>query len=397
MKNLDEQAFWAIARTDIKTFARVAFGHIYPGTQFLDNWHIDAILYELEEARAGHNPRLIINLPPRHLKSFLVSVVFPAFLLGHNPSARIIAVSYSDELAGTLARDFRRIVEGPWYRKIFPGVKLVKNTGSEVATSEGGYRYAISVGGSLTGRGADFFIIDDPIKPEDALSDKQRKKNNDWFSTTAFSRLDDKKFSVMILVMQRLHVNDLTGFIEDSGFRKISIPSIAREDSVYRTGHDTVHERNTGDILQPEREDGRQQYQDAPCPQAAEVSTAWTRQRENDRRKLDAEKAEQEKQGAKAEADRRKIAQELKACAASKDCDLNDIKRSFVGLTETDLLTSLGPPDSVQKSSYLLWYYVIAGEAAGARRRARFQLEFGLAQLADMKQQGNVVRSVNMY
>ncbi len=143
--------------------------------------------------------------------------------------------------------------------------------------------------------------------------------------------------------------------------------------------------------------DGRQQYQDAPCAQAAEVSTAWTRQRENDRRKLDAEKAEQEKLGAKAEVDRRKVARELKACAASKDCDLDDIKRSFVGLTETDLLTSLGPPDSVQKSGYLLWYYVIAGEAAGARRRARFQLEFGLAQLADMKQQGNVVKSVNMY
>lgn len=152
----------------------------------MDNWHINAIIHCLELSIEGKLPRLIINLPPRQLKSFIASVVLPAFILGIDPTAKIICISYSDDLAKMLSREFRRIIESEWYQKVFPHVRPSKMTESEFATGEGGFRYATSVGGTLTGRGGDFIIIDDPIKPEEALSDKARQSTNEWYQEHAF-------------------------------------------------------------------------------------------------------------------------------------------------------------------------------------------------------------------
>ncbi len=174
MTNNNKDIYFAALRSDLRVFLLQSFHTLYPGKQFLDNWHIDAILHCLEESIQGRCPRLIINLPPRQLKSFMVSVVLPAFLLGMDPAVKIICVSYSDELAKTLARDFKRLVESDWYRRVFAEVRPIKMTENEFATDAGGGRYATSVGGTLTGRGGDFIIIDDPIKPEDAFSDKAR-------------------------------------------------------------------------------------------------------------------------------------------------------------------------------------------------------------------------------
>src|SRR5205823_9964050 len=161
----------------------------------------------------------------------------------------------SDELAKTLARDFKRIVESAWYPKVFPHVRPTKTTENEFATDQGGFRYASSVGGTLTGRGADFIIIDDPTKPEEANSDTTRKKTNDWFQSALFSRLDDKKRSVMIIVMQRLHVNDLTGFAQDSGFKKLSFPAIANGDACIPVSATENYYRKDGEPLHAEYED----------------------------------------------------------------------------------------------------------------------------------------------
>jgi predicted phage terminase large subunit-like protein len=254
MTTRDEQVYWAAVRSDLKTFLRQAFRQTYSGKEFMDNWHIDAIIYALIQGYEGKMPRLIINLPPRHLKSFIISVVWPAFILGRDPTAKIICVSYSDELGKTLARDFRRIIESEWYRKVFPEVRMTKMTEGEAVTTLGGFRYSISVGGSLTGRGGDFIIIDDPIKPDDALSDKARQTNNEWFKSTLLSRLEDKQRSVLILVMQRLHVNDLTGFIEGNGFKKLSFPAIAYKDEEISIGEDSLYSRQEGEALHHERE-----------------------------------------------------------------------------------------------------------------------------------------------
>ena len=256
MKMNKKEAYFAAVRSDLKVFVQQCFGTLNPGNLFLDNWHIDAVLYCLRQSIEGKRPRLIINLPPRQLKSFLVSSVLPAFILGRDPTAKIICVSYSDELAKTLSRDFKRIVESDWYRRVFPEVRPTKMTENEFATDVGGSRYATSVGGTLTGRGGDFIIIDDPIKPEDAFSDKGRNSVNEWHRSTLLSRLDDKAKSVLILVMQRLHVNDLTGFVEASGgFHKLCLPAIATSDEVIPLSDHEAYQRVADEVLHEERDD----------------------------------------------------------------------------------------------------------------------------------------------
>jgi hypothetical protein len=108
-------------------------------------------------------------MPPRSLKSVTASVAFPAFVLGHDPTRRIICVSYSGDLAKKHANDFRAVAEAGWYRDLFPGMRIgQKDSESEIELTARGFRLATSVGGTLTGRGGDLIVIDDPLKPDDA-------------------------------------------------------------------------------------------------------------------------------------------------------------------------------------------------------------------------------------
>ena len=115
-------------------------------------------------------------MPPRHLKSHLASVAFPAWCLGHDASAQILCASYAQDLADKLSRDCRQIVASDWYRQVFATrLSAQRQAMSEFETTGQGCRLATSVGGVLTGRGADIIIIDDPLKPEEALSQAQRR------------------------------------------------------------------------------------------------------------------------------------------------------------------------------------------------------------------------------
>jgi hypothetical protein len=168
----------AVLRNDFYSFTRAVFPLVSTSGTFLPNWHIEAMAYALDQVRCGAVPRLAINVPPRYLKSILTSVAFPAFLLGHDPTARIICVSYSDQLARSHANDCRAILGSDKYRELFPHTIISphKDTETEVKTTRRGYRFATSVGGTLTGRGGNFLIIDDPQKPEDAHSELAREK-----------------------------------------------------------------------------------------------------------------------------------------------------------------------------------------------------------------------------
>jgi hypothetical protein len=139
------------------------------------NWHILALAHHLELVRRGKIRRLIINAPPRSLKSLITSIAFPAFVLGHDPNRRIIVISYSADLAIKHANDFRAVMNAEFYDSLFPGTRIssAKNTETEVATTRHGFRLATSIDGTLTGRGGDIVIFDDPLKPIDALSDSK--------------------------------------------------------------------------------------------------------------------------------------------------------------------------------------------------------------------------------
>src|SRR5215471_4781536 len=214
IEDLTSIEYDALLRSDFLSFVARCFCDLNPQVELAMNWHLEIIAVKLAAVYEGRIRRLIINLPPRHLKSLLASVAFPAWCLGHDPSAQILCVSYAQDLADKLARDCRAIMMSPWYRRIFPArLAPHRQAVQEFITTRQGYRLATSTGGVLTGRGADLIVIDDPLKPDEALSDARRRAANEWYDHTPYSRLNDKAKSAVILVMHRLHEDDLTGHV----------------------------------------------------------------------------------------------------------------------------------------------------------------------------------------
>jgi predicted phage terminase large subunit-like protein len=304
-KNLTPAEYEVLLRHDFATFAMRCFHDLNPQTRLAMNWHLRVIAAKLTAVREGKIRRLIINLPPRHLKSLLASIAFPAWCLGHDPSAQILSVSYAQDLADKLARDCRSIMMSPWYRKIFP-TRLAphRHAVQEFITTRQGYRLATSTGGVLTGRGADIIVIDDPLKPEEALSEAQRQAANEWYDHTLYSRLNDKRYGAIVIVMQRLHEDDLVGHVlGQEQWEVVRFPAIAETDEEHQI--ETIWEarcftRRQGEPLHSDREpldtldrirrtigeyNFAGQYQQSPAPLGGGlVKAEWfKRYRENER------------------------------------------------------------------------------------------------------------------
>jgi predicted phage terminase large subunit-like protein len=246
-----------ILRTDLASFVQKSFGTVSPGDTFSPNWHIEAMCHSLSKVVGGETRRLIISIPPRHLKSICASVALPAWVLGQDPTRRIICVSYAQDLSVKHANDCRTVMNSDWYRRAFSRTKLdsSKNTESEIMTTKRGLRLATSVGGTLTGRGGNFIIIDDPIKPADAMSEAARARVIEWFGSTLLSRLDDKENDAIVLVMQRLHEGDLAGeLLKQGGWEHLRLPAIAELEECIEIAPNRFHTRQIGEILHPARE-----------------------------------------------------------------------------------------------------------------------------------------------
>jgi predicted phage terminase large subunit-like protein len=252
--------FDALTRVSLALFVERVFAELNPGEQFLDNWHIHLIVQYLEEARAGRILRLAVNLPPRNLKSIIVSVAYVAWLLGHDPTTKIICASYNEDLAVQLGRMCLQVMQSRWYRTLFPRTRLASDRPSAQCfeTTAGGCRFATSVGATMVGFGAHSIIIDDPTKPEEAASDVRRQFANDWFSQSAVTRLNDKRRGRIIMIMQRQHEEDLTGYVlAQNGWTHLSLPAIAQEDETHTISTpfgSFRHHRREGEALHPERE-----------------------------------------------------------------------------------------------------------------------------------------------
>ena len=164
-------------------------------------------------------------------------------------------MSYGQDLADKLARDARDLMQQDWYARIFP---YDQRSVSEFMTTAQGYRIATSVGGVLTGRGGDFLILDDPLKPDEALSDSQRRAVNSWYDNTLYSRLNDKARGIIILVMQRLHEDDLVGHVlAQETWDMFPFPAIAESEETFGIETPLGSRRFTrlvDDVLHPERE-----------------------------------------------------------------------------------------------------------------------------------------------
>ncbi|PCJ25106.1 MAG: terminase [Rickettsiales bacterium] len=252
----DEQLLDAVLRRDFGSFIGKVFHSINPGASYHANWHIDLIADYLEAVRAGEIKRLIINMPPRALKSVCVSVAWPAWLLGQDPAARIMAASYSSVLSVKHSLDCRLILSSNWYRRVFSKTILSKkhNQKSKFLTTQNGFRFATSVGGSATGEGGDVLIIDDPHNPTQINSLKMRSRAIEWFEQTFVTRLNDKNKGAIVLVMQRLHEDDLSAHLCSSGgWEVLKIPAIAPSDMVYDIGKNS-YKYKQGELLNGKRD-----------------------------------------------------------------------------------------------------------------------------------------------
>jgi hypothetical protein len=240
-------------RGNLGFFVETVFATLNPSETFRPNWHIQAMCHGLNEVRRGRDKRLVITVPPRHLKSITVSVAYVAWVMGHDPSAKFIVASYGGELALQLARDFQRVMGSPWYKQAFPAVgKPRRNAEGDLVTTAGGYRRAVSVGGALTGFGADYIIVDDLIKATDASSPAARAAMLDCFRGALISRLNNQETGRVIVIAQRLHEDDLPGHCIETGlYRHINLPAIAQGPQVIQLGGSKVHARATGDLLFP--------------------------------------------------------------------------------------------------------------------------------------------------
>ena len=242
-------------REDFLTFLEKAFLHLNPGQpDFEAEWYHEAIAHRLELVRSGELKRLMVTIPPRQLKSTIISVAWPAWMLGKNPTTRFVCVSFADDLAMKHARDCRSILQSDWYRASFPDVSLTRIAENDIETNRAGGRFSTTVGGTLTGRGGDVIIIDDPIKPEEANSDTARNGVNSWYQSTLLSRLNSQETGAIVLVMQRLHQNDLAGdLLEQGGWNQLRLPAVADEEESIVLPHGREHRRLPGELLDPAR------------------------------------------------------------------------------------------------------------------------------------------------
>jgi len=221
------------------------------------NWHHDLVARELQHIEAFGDRDykiLIIDEPPRHGKSQQISIDYPAWYLGRNPDAEIITSSYSGDLAIDFGTKTREKVNSDIYKFIFPGVRLKADEKSKGkwrieqkkgdSWESGGSYTSVGVGGPITGRGARVFIIDDPLKNrEEAESEVVRKKLWQWFTSTAFTRLEPN--GVMVVMHTRWHNGDLVGMIKShpefaDRVKHIHLPAIATQNDAYRMEGDPL-------------------------------------------------------------------------------------------------------------------------------------------------------------
>ena len=245
----------ALLANNLTSFTEFAFDVVRPRVIFKPNWHFEAVTHKLSQVASGEVRRLIITLPPRTLKSLCASVALPAWFLGRYPWERVLVVSYSEILARTHANDFRLVVNDPIYQATFPAMRLARDTDREIITTKRGKRIATSIDGTLTGLGGNLIIIDDPLKLGDAMSEAVRARVIEWYRSTLLSRADDKTEARIVLVMQRVHQDDLAGYLqEQGGFEVLNLPAIAQRDETYFLGDGRTYDRQKGELLHPEHE-----------------------------------------------------------------------------------------------------------------------------------------------
>jgi predicted phage terminase large subunit-like protein len=242
----------------LREFVLKAWKVIEPATPLQLNWHHELILEHLEAAFNRQVTRLVINIPPRELKSILSSVLWPDWCWTRAPWTRWVFTSYSLSLSTEFSVKRRRILRDEWYQRHWGrSVKLAddQDLKTEFENLQTGKMTATSTGGTLTGKGGDFIVMDDPQNPQMAESEAERKQTNDFYSNTLLSRLNDKRLGVIVLIQQRLHADDTTSLVlKEGGWEHVCIQAMASQRKAYSFPvSNRVIELAEGDLIQSSR------------------------------------------------------------------------------------------------------------------------------------------------
>ncbi|WPX97710.1 hypothetical protein [Candidatus Fokinia crypta] len=241
MKNLNK-IFSSILREDFYSFFYKAFRTLHPTKELYQNWHIRCFIENIKLIEKGDINRLIVNIPPRALKSIIFSVIWPSWILGHAPHSKIITVSYSKSLAIKHNADCKTVMQSDWYYECFPYAKQFRFSKDKISTEQLGYKFATSPNATLLGEGADIIIIDDPQIPQNINSSEYREKTYYWFQSVLFSRLNSPQDGIICLIMQRLHEQDLSGKLLQINIKNsckwhhVVIEALSSSDRVYKFG-----------------------------------------------------------------------------------------------------------------------------------------------------------------
>jgi predicted phage terminase large subunit-like protein len=260
-----------LGEESLSDFIRMSWPTVEPGIRYMHNWHIDCICEHLEAVDSGQIKRLIVNIPPRYMKSTIITIDWPVWTWIHSPHMRWLFASYSDTLARDHSVKRRSLMLSDWYQERWgdqfslssaptmqKGILAQQRvTQSDIWNDKGGTMYAVGMGGSATGRGGNRLVIDDPHDPQQAWSDAHRETGVRKFRETFYTRLNDKKRDPIVVVMQRLHEADLTGALlqDDTTWEHLKIQGVADHPTSIRFPVSLRDiERDEGDILWPERE-----------------------------------------------------------------------------------------------------------------------------------------------
>lgn len=233
-----KEIFKKVLKADLATFVQKSFKTLDAVTNLEWNWHLDLICLYLQAVYEGKIKRLIINVPPRSLKSITVNVSFPAWCIAKNSSFKTISSSFREGLSIKHNVDTRRVMQSDWYQEYFPDVQFLPDQNSKAifVTTKGGGKECATMAAPPMGSGSDLIIIDDPHSTKDAQSDGERTKVCEGFGQDFVPRLNNQKEGRIVIIMQRLHDRDLTGYLMEDHpdeYTVLKIPAIAEEDIVY--------------------------------------------------------------------------------------------------------------------------------------------------------------------
>jgi predicted phage terminase large subunit-like protein len=240
-----------LIRSDFASFVRKAYRHDH-STKLGDEPYLAYLCHELEGVANGETRRLLINLPPRHLKTFLAAIYLPAWVLAHDPSARIMVITYSERLAELITYHIRKVLRASWFKALFTTrVAKDRSKAGDFATTAGGGVFATSVNGALAGRGADLIIFDDPLDLKDAGNAERIALVNQRFDSLIMSRLNNPKTGQVVIIAHRLNENDLSAHVGEQGdYCHVILSLIAKRKKSYDLGgHAWVRKR--GELLRP--------------------------------------------------------------------------------------------------------------------------------------------------